>query len=100
MTHDPLCPWYPNTTEEVSCRICDVIARAREDESKWYVAAAKANWDAAYAFGLNEARQAMHYEERSMMRLRKEHFTLGLWTGWAIGTSLMVISLIVLAVTR
>jgi len=38
MTHDPLCPWYPNTHEDVSCRdaetlvtFCEVIAMVRED---------------------------------------------------------------------
>jgi len=100
MSHDPLCPWYPNTTEEVSCRICDVIARAREDEGNRYVGAAKAHWHAGHAFGLHDARQAMRYEERSMMRLGQENFTRGLWIGWAVGALLMVIPLIVLAVTQ
>lgn len=32
--------------------------------------------------------------------MRQDDFTRGLWIGWAIGTSLMVIPLIVLGVTR
>jgi hypothetical protein len=104
MNHDPLCPVCVATDGlcDQNCAACQcvLIAKAREDESDRYVGAAKVHWDAGHAWGLHDARQAMRYEERSMMRLGQENFTRGLWIGWAVGALLMVIPLIVLAVTQ
>lgn len=42
--------------------------------------------------------QSKHYEGRSMMR--QDSFSQGLWTGWAIGTLMLLIPIIFLAVTQ
>ncbi len=72
------------------CLFCPTIDKVREDEGNRYVGMAVVNWDAAYAWGLHDAE----------MKSRKQSLRKGLWIGWAIGTLLMVIPLIVLAVTQ
>ena len=90
MIHDHLCPLVtgkPPFHDEVTddCLFCPLIAKAREDEGERYYGMAKAHWDAGHLLDLHDAEQVL---------------IKGFWIGWAIGTLLMVIPLIVLAVTR
>jgi hypothetical protein len=66
------------------------IAEAREDEGQRYDRMAVVHWDAGHAHGLWDAE----------LTSKKQSLRKGLWIGWAIGTLLMVIPLLVLAVTQ
>jgi hypothetical protein len=96
MTHDPLCLNVKHSDGCLCCEIsapciyCDLIAKVREDEGRRYVGMAVVHWDAGHAWGLHDAE----------MKSRKQSLRKGLWIGWAIGTFLMLIPLIVLAVTQ
>jgi hypothetical protein len=91
MTHDPLCPQYDCWLEGCTvCDECDLIAKVREDEGNRYDGMAVVHWDAGHAWGLHDAE----------VTSRKQSLRKGLWIGWAVGTLLMVIPLIVLAVQQ
>jgi len=65
--HDTLCPWRQAEESDSALGFlagaavceCDLIARVREDVGNWYVGAAQVHWDAGYAFGVNDAREAV-----------------------------------------
>ena len=67
-----------------------LIAKVREDEGNRYDGMAVVHWDAGHAWGLHDAE----------VTSRKQSLRKGLWIGWAIGTLLMLIPLIVFVVTQ
>ena len=91
MTHDLMCPMSvkPLPRGMTWCQ-CDLIARVREDEGNRYDGMAVVHWDAGHAWGLHDAE----------VTSRKQSLRKGLWIGWAIGTLLMLIPLIVFVVTQ
>ena len=90
MIHDRLCPMVtgkPLFRDDVTddCLFCPLIALVRRDEGDRYDGMAVVRWGAGHSWGLHDAKQG----------LRK-----GLWIGWAIGTSMLLIPIIFLAVTQ
>ena len=95
MIHDHLCPMVtgkPPFRDDVTddCLCCPLIAKVREDEGNRYDGMAVVHWDAGYRWGLHDAE----------VTSRKQSLRKGLWIGWAVGTLLMVIPLIVFVVTQ
>jgi hypothetical protein len=91
--HLPECPCVHHPSEDLWCicwRLRECEERATAAEGSRYLGAAQVHWDAGHAWGVHDAE----------MKSRKHSLRKGLWIGWAIGTFLMLIPLIVLAVTQ
>ena len=95
MIHDHLCPmvtgkppFHDDVTDD--CLFCPLIALVRRNEGNRYRGMAVVHWDAGHAHGLWDAE----------VQSREQSLRKGLWIGWAVGTLLMVIPLIVFVVTQ